>query len=427
MGSQPTRTFWVYVALLAGSLSAGCASFPLQPYHVMSVESWQRTEALRNASPPLTANRAASLSGRSQTQVKARLKSLWHMSTTLDALVNRNGLLATRYSQLDTIPGRAFRSREIEVPHLGTMVRVRAIEAFQADRRLPLVIGVSGINGTVDGKSTVDILQSLYDSGEFHVMHLESLTSVNHQVRNQQPFLGGFPEGLLLYRVAAELRSSPDLSEQISQIHLLGLSFGGLLCGIAAHCEDKIQSGVVDGAVLALSPPMDLATLFDNLNHSPLIHDRVHRGYLKDGVRRYFRHNEFGLNAGELAHLKFDSYMRRLAFPQFQKSYARLKEECFDLATVNDADGLYAISSVRPHLDSLGVPYFFIFAYDDPVLSPADHFQRTLRACSNPLVDGLLVEHGGHLGFDLVTGYPFTSRAALEYFRYWSTTLPNAS
>jgi hypothetical protein len=151
-----------------------------------------------------------------------------------------------------------------------------------------------------------------------------------------------------------------------------------------------------------------------------VIHDRVLRGYLREGVDKYFRQKETGLTARELKDLDFDTYMRRLAFPMFRQYYPALKSEYPDLPEVQDPDELYRLSSMYPHLETLGAPFLTLMAYDDPVLSPADHFERPLRTCPNPLVDGIILENGGHLGFDTVTDTPFTSRVALEYFRYWT-------
>jgi predicted alpha/beta-fold hydrolase len=246
--------------------AVGCASFPLPPFDDLAGHSAARTFALRNqAMDGRPLNRAAVLPGRSQADIKARLEGLWNPSRRLDQLVNYNGLMATRFSQLNTKPGPAFRHGTLSVQHLGQETRIEHIAAFHPGRCLPLVVGTSGINGTVDGKITVDILQDLYDSGDFHVVHLESVTSVEHEVRNQRAFAGGFPEGLLLYEALAELRARPEYAGQIAQVHLLGASFGGLLCGIAAHCEGRLQLGVVDGAVLAFSPPLDVKQLFQNI------------------------------------------------------------------------------------------------------------------------------------------------------------------
>ena len=146
------------------------------------------------------------LPGRSQAEISVRLATLWDPSRRLDQLINYNGLLATRYSQLNTKPGPVFQHGTLIVRHLGRDVTVRYISAFHPCRRLPLVVGISGIElCTVDGKITVDILQDLYDSGDFHVIHLESLTNVEHELRNQRLFNGGFPEGLLLYETVAQL------------------------------------------------------------------------------------------------------------------------------------------------------------------------------------------------------------------------------
>ena len=404
-------------------LPIGCAAFPLQPYEKIVWDTSERTHALqRQQLPAQTVNRAAMLPGRSQGAIKPVLASLWQPSMRPSSWLNYNGLLATRYSQLDTPVGPLFQPGELTVKHLGTDARVQYVAAFHPGRRLPLVVATSGINGTVDGKITLDVLQHLYDTGDFHVVHLESVTSVNHQVRNQQPFLGGMPEGLLLYQTVEELRSRPRFADQIDQVHLLGVSYGGMLCGIAAHCEDKFRRGVVDGAVLALSPPLDLRILFDNLTANAFIHDKIRQGYVDDGVKRYLQFDNFGLSHHELHELDFDSYVTRIALPYAQKTYPAIKAEYPNLPPINDADDLYTISSMRPHLATLGVPYFFVHAYDDPVVSPGDHFDDVLRTCPNPLVDGLLLENGGHLGFDAVSsGTPgFTSRLAEQYFRYWS-------
>jgi predicted alpha/beta-fold hydrolase len=400
--------------------ATGCASFPLPPFDHLAWRSSERTLALRAEAPGgRVLNRAAELPGRSQAAIKARLETLWEPSRRLDQLINYNGLLATRYSQMNTKPGPAFRHGTLIVRHLGRDTTVRYIAAFHSCRRLPLVVGISGINGTVDGKITVDILQDLYDSGEFHVVHLESLTNVEHELRNRRLFCGGFPEGLLLYEAVAELRAQREFTHHIAQVHLLGVSFGGMLSGIAAHCEDRFQAGVIDGAVLAFSPPLDLRQLFENIAGFPYIHDRIHKNYLEDGLEKFTQRGYLNVDA-DPTQIDFDDYMRLIAVPTVQGDYPALKARFPDLRPIRDAEDLYAISSMRPFFNCLGVPYFYFYAYDDPVLSPDDHFHRVLAECPNPLVDGILLPHGGHLGFDSVSTYAYTSRVSLEYFRYWS-------
>jgi len=401
----------------------GCSPFQLQPYSDLVLASADRTVALSADRPidrPL--NRAARLPGRSQAQIKTRLESLWRPSLLPTAWVNYSGLIATRYSLLNLAPGPIFQPGELIVRHMGRRTSVQYISAWHPGRKLPLIVAVSGINGTVDGRITIEILENLFNSGNFHIVHLESVSSVNHQVRNQQPFLGGFPEGVLLYQSVAALRSQPELADQISQVHLLGVSYGGLLCGIASHCEDQFQRGVIDGAVLAYSPPLDLKVLFDNLAANTLIGNQIYQSYIGEAVQRLLQHMDVGVPHHELHQLSFDSFLHRVAFPQFQKVRPQLAAEFPSLPPVETPDDLYAISSVQPHFDSLGVPFLFVLAYDDPVVSPEDHFRKVLAECSNQLVDGILLEDGGHLGFDLVTRSPFTSRLTEEYFRYWSAS-----
>jgi predicted alpha/beta-fold hydrolase len=401
---------------------AGCATFPLPTYEHIAQSTAARTAALNGQPVPVrTLNRAASLPGRSQAEVKKQLEALWNPKWRPGRLVNFSGLVATRYSQLDTKPGPAFRHATITVNHLGRESQINYIAAIHSGKRLPLVVASSGINATVDAKITVDILQELYDSGEFHVVHLESVTSVEHEERNGHPFGGGFPEGLLLYQTLAELRTHSNFAGEVSQVHVVGISFGGLLAGIAAHCEDELRMGVIDGAVLAFSPPLDLRQLFQNIAAFPYIHDRIHQSYLEAGLAKFEKQGIAHVD-GDPKRVDFDDYIRMVAVPYVQRIYPALRAKMPEVRPIRTSDDLYAISSMRPYFSGLGVPYFFFYAYDDPVLSPDDHFHRMLADCANPLVDGILVPDGGHLGFDTLFDSPFTARASLEYFRYWSAS-----
>ena len=131
----------VALAILA-ALAVGCSAFPLEPYSKLVRDTSDRTFVLhsRNAGalPPdanwiatkpvtfredrlahLPLNRAAMLCGRSQAEIKTQFLPLWRPSLRPDCLANYNGLVATRYSQLETQPGPAFRSGELLVRHLG--------------------------------------------------------------------------------------------------------------------------------------------------------------------------------------------------------------------------------------------------------------------------------------------------------------------
>jgi predicted alpha/beta-fold hydrolase len=224
-----------------------------------------------------------------------------------------------------------------------------------------------------------------------------------------------------LYEALTELRSRPEYAGQIAQVHLVGVSFGGLLCGIAGHCEDRFQRGVVDGAVLAFSPPLDLKQLFQNIANFPYIHDRIHKTYLEDGLRKFTQIGFLKIEENP-KQVDFDDYVRIVALPYLQRVYPELKAQFPELPPIRNAADVYAISSMRPFFEELGVPYFYFYAYDDPVLSPDDHFVRILGNCSNPLVDGILLPDGGHLGFDTVTATRYTSRVAHAYFQYWSAS-----
>lgn len=404
----------------------GCASFQLPRYNDLVEESERRTAALAAIGPDVPVlNRAASLPGRSQAEIKGKLEPLWQPSRSPLRAANYNGFVATIYSKLQTTPEPMFEPGSSDVAHLGRPVRVEYLAAFHHGKRLPLVVGVSGINGTVDARITIKILQSLYETGDFHVIHLESLTGVKHVVRNGQPFMGGFPESLLLYNTLAELRTGSAHAADIDQVHLLGISFGGLMCGVAGHLEGVYRAGVVDGAILSFSPPLDLKTLFDDLANQRVIREVLRRTYLVDGLERLIRgHASLGMTDEQVAELDFDSYLRSVALPLVQANRPELEAAYPDLPPLETDEDLYAISSVLPFIDRLGVPFFYCFGYDDPVLSPEAHFRRALARCPNRLVDGLLLENGGHLGFDTLRRSPYTARVAEQYFRYWSAGLP---
>jgi hypothetical protein len=133
---------------------------------------------------------------------------------------------------------------------------------------------------------------------------------------------------------------------------------------------------------------------------------------------------EFGNDIRDPKQLDFDGYFRKVAVPYARSIYPELKAKLPDLAPLRNDDDVYAISSLRPFLNRLGVPFFYFYAYDDPVLSPQDHFHHALAECPNPLVDGILLKDGGHLGYDTLSPGPpgFTARVAERYFRYWSAS-----
>src|SRR5206468_1634539 len=105
-------------------------------------------------------------------------------------------------------------------------------------------------------------------------------------------------------------------------------------CGIAAHCEGVFQAGVVDGAVLAFSPPLDLKILFRNLQVLRLVREHVHNGYVVEGRERYVKRANLGLKEKDLAELDFDSYIKKVAFPYVQSVYPLLLADFPDLKPI---------------------------------------------------------------------------------------------
>lgn len=405
---------------------AGCARFDVPRYSVLVRETYERSQLLASLAAPEYCNRAARLPGHSQSAIRQEIAWLWTPSRRLGDIHNRMGLLATRFSQFETTPGKEFHAEELQVVHRGRTFRLPYLAAFHTGKRLPLVVAVSGINSTTQGKFSIDILQRLYSTGQFHVLNLGSLTSIEYNERNHQVFAGGFPEGYLLYRALEQLRSQSPYASQIEQLHLIGVSYAGLVCGIAGHCESVFQHGVIDGAILAYSPPMDLQRLFNDLAQSRIVRERVRESYLLSGTQLAAENAGLAIPPAAFENLTFESYVSRVAVPFAQRIRPELMGDFPSLPEFEDAADVYGVSSMRPFVNRLGVPFFMVAAYDDPVVSPVGHHGEILAECSNPLVDGVLVHDGGHLGFDLVSGgYP--ARVAEQYFRYWSATAETSS
>jgi predicted alpha/beta-fold hydrolase len=159
--------------------------------------------------------------------------------------------------------------------------------------------------------------------------------------------------------------------------YLVGFSLGGnVVLKLAGELGEEAR-GWIDG-VCGISTPLDLAACARRLE------EPQNRIYERRFVRRLKRRvGRIHPGIGGLSRVQtvweFDDLITAPAFG------------------FRDAAEYYATQSCLRFLDAIRVPALLIQAQDDPVI-PFELFERP-ELSRNPVLELLVVEHGGHLGF----------------------------
>lgn len=269
----------------------------------------------------------------------------------------------------------------------------------------PIVVVVHGLFDSHVTLYVVELAEVLRRWG-FHVVALDLRD--HGRLRGRPPTPGlGLAEGRdLLAAVEALTRAEPV------SVGLLGLSYGGHCVVRAAHEASRAgKAQLLRGGVLSVCAPLDLPAAlaaFDGrvaLPRPPNLLGRVVLWGLLRTLRSQLggRLEEAGLPRRGAA--PFRRYVERVLLPGHP-----------GVAPAGDVDGfLEAAASAKPEvLADLEVPTLLVHATDDPLV-PVDHLQQALAAAGdNPLVHGLELGAGGHVGLAACDG-----PATLELLSRW--------
>jgi predicted alpha/beta-fold hydrolase len=146
-------------------------------------------------------------------------------------------------------------------------------------------------------------------------------------------------------------------------------------------------------AACAISIPFDLAAGARQLERG---FARLYRRYLVAKLKRKTQAKASLLNG----RVRLEKVARARTFPEFDDAVTA------PIHGFADAWDYYRVSSCAPYLAAIRVPTLLIHAADDPFLPACAIPHQALRA--NPLLQALITERGGHVGF--VTGPPWAPR-----------------
>lgn len=167
----------------------------------------------------------------------------------------------------------------------------------------------------------------------------------------------------------------------LGPLFLVGFSLGG---NVALKLAGEVGETNLLTGVCAVSTPIDLAECVREIDRpANLIYSRRFVSRLKDRIRRKSRISSETYSAEDLARVK--------TIWQFDDKFTA---PLFGFGT---AATYYATQSASNYLHSIRAPTLAVVAKDDPLV-PFRIYNHPAFA-SNPALELLATEHGGHLGF----------------------------
>jgi pimeloyl-ACP methyl ester carboxylesterase len=209
---------------------------------------------------------------------------------------------------------------------------------------------------------------------------------------NEAPSSGGWKEGEDLLAVARELKKLGATS-----VGALGISLGASSVLGASHPEGADEA--LDGGILAISPPADIAIATERLSRSVPLN---HPGYALN----------YGFRAMLLSRVRGsrwpDVTLLSEALDQVSAAYYGL-----------DVEQIHERSSAVKHIAGARVPVLVLHPEDDHVI-PVSHAQMLAEAAAgNDLVRVWTLPGGGHGALDAVDK-AWTYSVYRQYFERWA-------
>ena len=243
------------------------------------------------------------------------------------------------------------------------------------DARLPTVVVVHGTGGSSDSTYMKGLSHKAYREGWNAV--LPNLYNTNRAIARPKVFHSGSS------REIDEILQQLILKYQVEKIYLAGVSMGGnILLKLLGEWGRSYPHQVKAAAVI--SPLVDLRAswkLLERPSNWVLQHHMV--THLKRRVRQ-------GVPS-------LDGFVDRKAFSRVRTFRHFDEVYTAPLAGYRDALDYYEKASALPHLKNIQLPTLLIHSLDDPVI-PAEPLQAP-EVHSNPSLEVVLTQRGGHVGF----------------------------
>jgi len=300
--------------------------------------------------------------------------------------------------EADQLPGRAGRAPHYERLGAYATVGIPIRDGFtlrghhsMGPPGAPIVIVVHGIFDSHVSPYVVELAEVLRRWG-FHVFALDLRDHGLARGEPPPPSLG-IEEGRDLLAAAKALGRGEGVS-----VGLLGLSYGGHCVVRAAHEASRTdQAHLLRGGVMAVGAPLDVArgaAAFDDGSLLPQPQGLVDRAMFWGVMRTVKQHlvqrlAEQGKTAG--ADRVYGQYIREVILP----AYPELPQD-------PDRFLAQATCATPEVMAELAVPTALIHPVDDPLV-PVQHMRSALAAAAgNPLVHGVELPLGGHVGLSAV-------------------------
>ena len=255
-------------------------------------------------------------------------------------------------------------------------VKVRCLCYWQADRRVPTIIAVHGLEGSTDSQYMLGVARNGLAVG------------MNVVLMNQRNCGGMDHSAPTLYNsslsadVAAVARNVVD-QDGVSGFALIGFSMGGNLVLKLAGEWGKHGPAEFRG-VAAVCPAMDLAASADAL-HEPA--NRIYELYFLMQLHRRFR--------AKAKHFPKDFDSARLRGVSSLRIFDdRITAYYCGFA---GADDYYARAAAANVVDRVAVPALIIHAANDPFIRLLPRTRE--RILANPNITYVETEDGGHCAF----------------------------
>ena len=285
-----------------------------------------------------------------------------------------NGHIQTLWPSLLRPQPKVLTQRQrIELPD-GDFVDVDFADSGQKDSTKPLVLILTGLQGSAQSKYAAGLLQALSQQHYLSaVMHFRGCSgSLNRLPRLYHS--GDTGDALYVLNV---------LRERYPQrmIIVLGFSLGGnALLKLLAEIgnSDLVQ------AAMAISVPFNLAGCADRLNRG---FSRVYQWHLLRSMHQIAQQKHA---LQQLPGVDMAAVMRSRSFWAFDDAFTA------PLHGFTDVQQYYVESSSRQYLAAIQTPTVLVQAADDPFITPA------VIPADNELASAVTLElypHGGHVGF----------------------------
>lgn len=318
---------------------------------------------------------------------------------------------------------KGFTETVFELPYeikVGALVKINDIHA-------PYIISTHGFLSDKEShavRNFLSVAQKYLQA--YNVVIIDHPTSSAFVRANGQPSFGGIEEGYILKNVAQQIKANGA-----SSVHLFGVSMGGLgVLHAAFQGKGTIDSvlsisGVTEPldipatALQAVTPDGECGETYwslSRLNTAIGLHSLLPS--LLDVVHTFPEYKN--ASSADICDFFFKTkryenkeYMKELYAPYIERKILpdRLPESTIEYLAQSNA------SLIAQHIE---IPVFLVHAADDPAVSPAHYSNFMLAAKENDLVQGMLLQNGGHNGFTAAYGKHWEACVVKTVIEYWS-------